>query len=245
MSNSTVVGLELLAVPPRLPNHVWLVGCWSLGLCLGLVSLARNALVKPSDELSVIRRSIALLGRLCVYSAVLAMPLAVTAIELDNPVVSDVTTFATTQSWLFGMGRPACAIFIGVAFGVAASIHPAIRWFLLCELFAQVVLDTLSESELHLRIDCLRRGLCTHVHGFNNTGMALLWARDALALVLEVWALVMLMHVLVVQGFVHNEFSHDQLSDTFNSGLVLNDNLERFALLPPREIQLRRKLRQL
>lgn len=232
-------------MPEAKSNVNWLLLCWSAGLILGIASMVRNVLVKPRDDLSVVRRSIALLGRLCVYSGLLAMPLAITAIELDNPVVTDVTTFASTQSWLFGVGRPVCAILVGIPFGVAASVHATIRWLLAFQLLTQVVLDTLSASELHRFIGCLQRDMCTHVSGWNNTGMAFIWLRDVMALVLEVWALVLLGHVFVLHGVSLNVFTHDQLSDTFDSRKVMNDNLEQFALVPPREIQLRAKLRQL
>mmetsp|Transcript_52779 Transcript_52779/g.146534 ORF Transcript_52779/g.146534 Transcript_52779/m.146534 type:complete len:256 (+) Transcript_52779:3-770(+) len=250
VSNSTeAFGLidGVLALPERFSMEYWLCGAWVAGFLFGIVSIAYNCWKRPSDELSVLRRTINTLARLMFWIVVLATPLAFNAFSLGHPLVRDATTFATkglgvgSMSWNFGVGRPISVVVFGAALGATASVHPAMRWALVLLLVAQVCLDTLACGQFHLRLECIESGKCLYVPGYDKYGMFLLWARELAALVLDVWALLILGHIFVMHGCATNLYTPRQLSQAHDSLAALNYNFEKFGLLPTAELE-RRKM---
>lgn len=126
-------------------------------------------------------------------------------------------------------------VILDSSFGPSAALHPVLRCTLVVILVAQVVLDTFSATQLHQRLSCLSAQTCKHVAGYSDSGMILLWVRDLGALILEVWALIVLSEICFGQGLFGNRFSEKQLFEAHDPAAELNSNFQRYNLISAKQ----------
>lgn len=205
---------------------------WAFGVGAFVVSgfvMARlPAYANLEPEIALVRR-LARAIKVCVVALVaLALPVLYVAAFARNPIgTQDATIFRRDLSWNWWFPRPVSQIFAHAFLGPHAKTHPALRAMYGVCLALFVALDSVSALGLASHTDCVAAKKCAHAHGYDGGGVRLLYARDRLALAIEVFALLCLCHVAVVLGPTTQTVSFRVLSKRHDRGAAVREELER------------------